>query len=225
MTMPLALAADEEEPLDEEPLEPPRPRAGRVPIRPAPRMFDLDAAEHAARQFLLALGFDPDAPDNPDLARTPLRFAAAYAELLSPQPFDFTTFANDEGYDEMVLVRDIPVQSLCEHHLLPFTGTAHVAYLPADRVVGLSKIPRMVDHYARRPQTQERLTVQIADALAAHLQPRGVGVLIEATHSCMTLRGARAGGAATKTSAVRGALREDARSRAEFFALVTEHAR
>jgi len=144
-----------------------------------------------------------------------------YAELLSPEPFDFTTFANVEGYDELVLVRDIPVRSMCEHHLLPFTGVAHVAYLPADRVVGLSKIPRMVDHHARRPQTQERLTVQIADALDRHLRPRGVGVVIDAAHSCMTLRGARAGAATTTTSAVRGALRDDARSRAEFFALAT----
>ena len=123
-----------------------------------------------------------------------------------------------------MLVRDIPVRSMCEHHLLPFTGVAHVAYLPGDRVVGLSKIPRMVDHYARRPQTQERLTVQIADALAARLQPRGIGVVIEAAHSCMTLRGARAAGSVTTTSALRGTLREDARSRAEFFALTSDRA-
>lgn len=191
----------------------------RVRIEAVPRPVDLAAAEHAGRLFLRALGIDPDAPDAPDLARTPRRFAEAYAELLASEPFDFTTFANSEGYDELVLVRDIPVRSLCEHHLLPFTGIAHVAYLPAERVVGLSKIPRMVDHYARRPQTQERLTVQIADALAARLQPRGLGVVIEATHTCMTERGARATGSATTTSAVRGILREDARSRAEFFAL------
>ncbi|WP_374192240.1 GTP cyclohydrolase I [Microbacterium sp. SD291] len=186
---------------------------------------DLPAAEHAGRLFLRALGIDPDSSETPDLARTPRRFAAAYAELLSPQPFDFTTFANSEGYDEMVVVRDIPVRSVCEHHLLPFTGVAHVAYLPAARVVGLSKIPRMVDHHARRPQTQERLTVQVADALDLHLEPRGVGVVIEATHSCMTLRGARAGDVATMTSAVRGSIRDDARTRAEFFALATAHAR
>lgn len=218
MTMSLAYAEDEAE----EPREGLAPAAGRVRIQAAPRAVDLAAAEHAGRLFLKALGVDPDAADAPDLARTPHRFAAAYAELLSPEPFDFTTFENREGYDEMVLVRDIPVRSLCEHHLLPFTGVAHVAYLPADRVVGLSKIPRLVDHYARRPQTQERLTVQIAEALAARLQPRGVGVIVEAGHSCMTLRGARAGEASTKTSAVRGALRDDARSRAEFFALVAE---
>lgn len=197
----------------------------RVRIEAAPRPVDLPAAERAARLFLTALGIDPDAADAPDLARTPRRFAEAYAELLEPQPFDFTTFANTEGYDELVLIRDIPVRSMCEHHLLPFTGTAHVAYLPGDSVVGLSKIPRMVDHYARRPQTQERLTVQIADALAARLQPRGTGVVIEAAHTCMTLRGARAAGSTTTTSALRGALRDDARSRSEFFALTTDRAR
>ncbi|WP_336646610.1 GTP cyclohydrolase I [Microbacterium sp. USHLN186] len=202
------------------------PRAPqRTRIEAAPRPVDLAAAEHAGRLFLRALGIDPDAPDAPDLARTPRRFAEAYAELLSPEPFDFTTFANAEGYDELVLIRDIPVHSVCEHHLLPFTGVAHVAYLPGDSVVGLSKIPRMVDHYARRPQTQERLTVQIADALAVRLQPRGIGVVVEATHTCMTLRGARAVGTATTTSALRGALRDDPRSRAEFFALTTDRAR
>ena len=197
----------------------------RVRIEAAPRPVDLVAAERAGREFLKALGIDPDAPDAPDLARTPRRFAEAYAELLSAEPFDFTTFANSEGYDELVLVRDIPVHSVCEHHLLPFTGVAHVAYLPGERVVGLSKIPRMVEHYAHRPQTQERLTVQIADALGARLQPRGLGVVIRATHTCMTLRGARATGSATTTSALRGTLREDARSRAEFFALTADGAR
>lgn len=201
------------------------PLSGRVPIRAVEQGVDLIAAEHAGRLFLHALGIDTEAADAPDLARTPHRFAAAFAELLTPQPFDFTTFANTEGYDEMVLVRDIPVHSVCEHHLLPFAGIAHVAYLPDDRVVGLSKIPRLVDHHARRTQTQERLTVQIADALDLHLSPRGVGVIIEASHTCMTLRGARAGSASTTTSAVRGAMRDDARSRAEFFALTTGPAR
>jgi len=196
----------------------------RTRIESAPRPVDLEAATAAGRMFLKALGIDPDAADALDLARTPRRFAEAYAEMLSPAPFDFTTFANSEGYDELVLIRDIPVRSVCEHHLLPFTGVAHVAYLPADRVVGLSKIPRMVDHYARRPQTQERLTVQIADALAARLQPRGIGVVVEATHTCMTLRGARATGSKTSTSALRGILRTDARSRAEFFALAADRA-
>ncbi|WP_417554717.1 GTP cyclohydrolase I FolE [Microbacterium sp.] len=197
----------------------------RTRIEAIPRVVDLAAAEQAGRMFLKALGIDPDDPAAPDMARTPRRFAEAYAELMSPEPFDFTTFANTEGYDELVLVRDIPVHSLCEHHLLPFTGVAHVAYLPADRVVGLSKLPRMVDYYARRPQTQERLTVQIADALAARLQPRGIGVVIEATHTCMTLRGARATGSKTSTSALRGILRDDPRSRAEFLSLAADRTR
>jgi len=196
--------------------------SARARIDPPMASVDVRAAEEAARAFLLALGIDPDTPD---LARTPRRFAAAYAELLAPGSFEFTTFDNVEGYDEMVIVRDVPVQSVCEHHLLPFVGTAHVAYLPADRVVGLSKIPRLVDHLARRLQTQERLTVQIADALVTHVQPQGVGVVIEAAHSCMTLRGARAETATTQTSALRGLLREDARSRAEFFALIHDSAR
>lgn len=217
MTMTIVPESDEVE------LSPSAPQ--RTRIEAAPRPVDLDAAERAGRMFLQALGIDADAPETPDLARTPRRFAEAYAELLAPEPFDFTTFANAEGYDELVLIRDIPVRSLCEHHLLPFTGVAHVAYLPDERVVGLSKIPRMVDHYARRPQTQERLTVQIADALAARLQPRGIGVVIEAEHSCMTLRGARATGANTTTSALRGTLRDDARSRAEFFALAADRTR
>ncbi|SJN42665.1 GTP cyclohydrolase I type 1 [Microbacterium esteraromaticum] len=208
---------------DEVVLSPTAPK--RTRIEAAPRPVDLDAAERAGRLFLQALGIDADAPETPDLARTPRRFAEAYAELLTPEPFDFTTFSNAEGYDELVLIRDIPVRSLCEHHLLLFTGVAHVAYLPDERVVGLSKIPRMVDHYACRPQTQERLTVQIADALAARLQPRGIGVVIEAAHSCMTLRGARATGANTTTSALRGTLRDDARSRAEFFALAADRTR
>ncbi|MGB3731622.1 GTP cyclohydrolase I FolE [Microbacterium sp.] len=197
----------------------------RTRIEAVPRAVDLAAAEQAGRAFLKALGIDPDDPAAPDMARTPRRFAEAYAELMSPEPFDFTTFANSEGYDELVLVRDIPVHSICEHHLLPFTGVAHVAYLPADRVVGLSKLPRMVDYYARRPQTQERLTVQIADALAARLQPRGIGVVIEATHTCMTLRGARATGSNTSTSALRGILRDDPRSRAEFLSLAADRTR
>jgi|SRR6478609_939896 GTP cyclohydrolase I len=180
---------------------------------------DLVAAENAGRALLRALGIDLDSTATPDLARTPRRFAEAYAELLTSESFDFTTFENIEGYDEMVIVSDIPVQSMCEHHLLPFTGKAHVGYLPGDRVVGLSKIPRMVNHFARRLQTQERLTVQIADALVDHLAPQGVGVVVEATHTCTTLRGVRAGTAITRTSAVRGVMRDDPRSRTEFFAL------
>ena len=120
--------------------------------------------------------------------------ADAYAELLTAPAFDLTTFANDEGYDELVLVEDIPVQSLCEHHLLPFVGVAHVGYLPGERILGLSKFARTVDFFARRPQTQERLTMQIAEHLTDSLAPRGVGVVIEAEHTCMSLRGARAPG-------------------------------
>lgn len=194
--------------------------ASRTRITDPGPVRDLDAAEHAARIFLRALGIDPDDRSNPDLARTPHRFATAYAELLTPRAFDFTTFANTEGYDELVLVRDIPVRSVCEHHVLPFVGIAHVAYLPADRIVGLSKLPRIVEHYASRLQTQERLTLQVADALETHLQPRGVGVVVEAEHTCMSLRGARAGHASTTTSALRGLVRENPASRSEFLSLV-----
>jgi GTP cyclohydrolase I len=186
---------------------------------------DLEAAERAGAAFLRALGVDPDDRAHPDRALTPRRFAAAYAELLTPRPFDFTTFANTEGYDELVLVRDIPMRSVCEHHLLPFVGVAHVAYLPADRIVGLSKLPRIVEHYAGRLQTQERLTVQVADALEEHLEPRGVGVVIEAEHSCMVLRGARAGNASTTTSALRGLVRDNPSSRSEFLTLVNRGSR
>jgi GTP cyclohydrolase I len=145
--------------------------------------------------------------------------AHAYAELLAPGSFDLTTFPNEEGYNELVLVRDIPVHSLCEHHMLPFVGVAHVGYLPGDRILGLSKFARLVDFFSRRPQTQERLTQQVAEHLQGHLAARGVGVVIEAEHSCMSLRGARAVGSRTLTSAVLGALREDPASRAEFFSL------
>jgi GTP cyclohydrolase I len=143
--------------------------------------------------------------------------------MLTPRAFDLTTFANDEGYDELVLARAIPVQSLCEHHMLPFTGVAHVGYLPGDRIVGLSKLARVVELFARRPQVQERLTTQVAGWLQTHLRPRGVGVVIEAEHSCMSLRGVRAGGTSTVTSSLLGTLREDARSRAEFLSLATPH--
>jgi GTP cyclohydrolase I len=144
----------------------------------------------------------------------------AYAELLTSGSFDFTTFANAEGYDELVVVEDIPVRSVCEHHMLPFAGVAHVGYLPADRILGLSKFARLVDFYSHRGQTQERLTQQIAEHLEHHLAPRGVGVVIEAEHSCMSLRGVRAAGTRTVTSALLGALRNNQPSRAEFLALV-----
>jgi len=175
---------------------------------------DVPAAERAAAEFLAALGLV--AP-----ADTPGRMARAYAELLSPRAFDLTTFPNDEGYDELVLARDIPVRSVCEHHMLPFVGVAHVGYLPGARILGLSKLARVVERHAHRPQVQERLTTQVADWLHAHLRPRGVGVVVEAEHLCMTLRGVRAGGTSTITSSVRGAVRDDPRSRAEFLALTT----
>ncbi|HZJ26286.1 MAG TPA: GTP cyclohydrolase I FolE [Acidimicrobiia bacterium] len=177
---------------------------------------DLHAAERAVRDLLVALGRDPDSEH---LADTPRRVAGAYAELLTPDPFDLTTFPNDEDYDELVLARDIPFQSLCEHHLLPFRGVAHVGYVPADRILGLSKLARVVELFARDLQVQERLTQRVADWLQRHLDPRGVGVVIEADHLCMSLRGVRANGARTVTSAVHGLLRDDARSRQEFFAL------
>ena len=130
-----------------------------------------------------------------------------------------TTFPNDEGYDEMVVATRIPVQSLCEHHLLPFTGVAHIGYLPGERILGLSKLARVLEMFARDLQVQERLTRQVADWLQEHLEPRGVGVVIEAEHLCMSLRGVRAGGSRTTTSALLGLLREDARTRAEFLSL------
>jgi GTP cyclohydrolase I len=178
--------------------------------------IDLVAAEGAAADLMVALGLSLDGPD---LAATPRRLAHALAELLTAPEFDATTFANVEGYDDLVLVEDIPMQSLCEHHLLPFVGVAHVGYLPGERILGLSKFSRTVDHFARRPQTQERLTMQIARHLSDSLAPRGVGVVIEAEHSCMSLRGARARGARTVTSALLGHLRDDPAARSEFLAL------
>jgi len=177
--------------------------------------FDLDTAELAAGEFLRTLGVPCD---DESTAATPRRMAAAYAALLAPRPFEMTTFPNDEGYDELVVVRSIPVQSVCEHHFLPFTGIAHVGYIPGDRIVGLSKLARVVEMFARRPQVQERLTQQVADWLDDQLAPRGVGVVVVAEHSCMSLRGVRAAGTTTSTSSVRGLLRENPQSRAEFFA-------
>jgi GTP cyclohydrolase I len=177
---------------------------------------DVAAATVASRDLLLALGADLT---DPSLVDTPRRMAAAYAELLTPRPFDLTTFPNDEGYDELVLARAIPFASLCEHHLLPFLGTAHVGYIPGERILGLSKLARVVEHFARRLQVQERLTVQVARWLQEQLEPRGVGVVIEAEHLCMSMRGVRVPGSRTTTSSVHGILRDDARTRQEFFAL------
>jgi GTP cyclohydrolase I len=145
--------------------------------------------------------------------------AAALAELMTPRPFQLTTFPNDGGYDELIVARSIPVRSLCEHHMLPFIGTAHVGYLPGERILGLSKLARVVEHFSRRPQVQERLTVQVAHWLTGQLAPAGVGVVIEAEHLCMTLRGVQAPGTTTVTSSLTGVLRDDPRSRAEFLAL------
>jgi GTP cyclohydrolase I len=184
--------------------------AGRSPA------VDLVRAERAVTELLAALGQDPAAER---LLDTPRRVAASYAEFLTPAPFTPTTFANDEGYDELVLVRAIPFASLCQHHLLPFVGVAHLGYLPADRILGLSKLARVVERFARRLQLQERLTAQVADWLQAQLEPKGVGVVLEAEHLCMTLRGVQATGARTVTSTLHGRLRSDPRSRQEFLAL------
>jgi GTP cyclohydrolase I len=208
MTRSLLTAAEDD-------LDPPAARAA-LRVAPPPVAVDLDAAERAAAAFLHALGI---ATDTESLRATPRRMARAYAELFTAPEFDLTTFPNDEGYDELVLARSIPVSSVCEHHLLPFIGVAHVGYLPGERILGLSKLARVVNHFASRPQVQERLTKQIAGWLDTQLAPQGVGVVIEAEHTCMTLRGVRAAGASTVTSTLLGTLRDDARSRQEFFAL------
>lgn len=177
---------------------------------------NLPDAARAVRDLLLALGRDPSSPH---LADTPRRVAESFTEMLTPREFDLTTFPNDENYDELVLARNIPVKSLCEHHMLPFTGVAHVGYLPGRRILGLSKLARVVELFARDLQVQERLTVQVADWLQEHLAPKGVGVVIEAEHMCMSMRGVQAGGSRTITSSLHGLMREDARSRQEFLAL------
>jgi GTP cyclohydrolase I len=177
---------------------------------------DRVAAARAVADLLVALGRDPA---DEHLADTPRRVADAYLELLSPPPFNLTTFPNDEGYDELVLARGIPFQSLCQHHLLPFHGVAHLGYVPGTRILGLSKLARVVELFARDLQVQERLTKQIADWLDENLAAKAVGVVIEADHLCMSLRGVRAAGSRTVTSALHGLLRDDARSRQEFFAL------
>jgi GTP cyclohydrolase I len=177
--------------------------------------FDLDAAEQAARDLLRAIGADLDYPG---LSETPRRVAASFAELTTPAEFGATLFRN-EGYDELVVVRDISFQTLCMHHLLPFHGVAHVAYLPGECIIGLSKLARVVDMFARGLQVQERLTKQIANWLEATLEPKGVGVVLEAEHLCMSLRGVQKPGARTVTSALHGLVRNDPRTRQEFLAL------
>jgi GTP cyclohydrolase I len=177
--------------------------------------IDLPRAARAVGELLDALGVDRDAEG---MAETPARAARAFAELLTPEVFEATTFANDEGYDGLVLARDIPFSSLCEHHLLPFVGVAHVAYQPGKRLLGLSKLARVVAHYSRRLQMQERLTAQVAGWLVTEVAPQGVGVILEAEHACMSIRGVHATGSRTVTSALKGTLRNDERLRAEFFA-------
>jgi GTP cyclohydrolase I len=183
---------------------------------------DIARIEKAVREILLAIGEDPD---RDGLQRTPNRVAEMYAEICSglfedPAHHLVTQFA--ANHDEMVMVRDIPLYSVCEHHLIPFHGRAHVAYIPGEdgRITGLSKLARMVDGYAKRPQVQERLTTQIADALVETLQPRGAFVMIEAEHLCMSMRGVRKPGTLTVTSAVRGLFKENAATRAEVMSLL-----
>lgn len=180
--------------------------------------IDLFAAQQAVADLLTALGRNAASPH---LRDTPRRVASAFAEMLTPTPFSLTTFPNDEGYDQLVLATGIPFSSLCEHHLLPFSGVAHLGYLPGERLVGLSKLARVVRRFAADLQVQERLTTQIADFLDTSLRPKGVGVVVEAEHLCMSVRGVHARGALTVTSRLLGTLRRDRRSRHEFLALAT----
>ena len=188
------------------------------PSRDSDREIDHAGIQRAARDLLRALGADVDAEA---LQETPRRVADAYAELLTPQPFRATTFPNEDGYDELIVARAIPFHSLCMHHLLPFQGVAHIGYLPRERIIGLSKLGRVVELFARDLQIQERLTTQIADWLERELQPKGVGVVLEAEHLCMSLRGVQKLGAKTVTSALHGVVRDDVRSRQEFLAFTT----
>ena len=199
-----------------------------VPAEPEDRVIGVPArvdharAVAAVRELLLAVGEDPD---RPGLQDTPDRVARAYAETFAglwQNPYDVLSTSFDEDHDELVLVKDIPMYSICEHHLVPFHGVAHVGYIPGEdgRVTGLSKLARLVEVYARRPQVQERMTSQIADALNEVLTPRGVLVIIEAEHLCMAMRGIRKPGATTVTSAVRGIFRDSAATRSEAMSLV-----
>ena len=184
--------------------------------------MDKQRIEAAVREILIAIGEDPD---REGLVETPSRVARMYEEIFGGLEYDPTRHLKlfDESSEEMVVVRDIPLYSMCEHHLIPFLGKAHIAYIPSDgRVIGLSKLARIVDCFARRPQLQERLTSQVADFLYENLRPMGVAVVIEAEHLCMTMRGARASGAKTMTSALRGTMRSNAKTRAEAMSLLTE---
>jgi GTP cyclohydrolase I len=191
-------------------------------VRPVAGTIDHARAEAAVRELLIAVGEDPD---RPGLQNTPGRVARAYAETFAglwQDPYEVLATVFDEDHDEMVLVKDIPMYSTCEHHLVPFHGVAHVGYIPGEdgKVTGLSKLARLVDMYARRPQVQERMTRQIADALHEVLKPRGVIVIVEAEHLCMGMRGIRKPGSSTVTSAVRGMFRDSAATRAEAMSLV-----
>lgn len=184
--------------------------------------MDKEKIEKAVRDILEAIGEDPD---REGLRETPNRVARMYEEVfsgLSEDAHDHLKLFNESGNDEMVVVRDIPLYSMCEHHLLPFVGKAHIAYVPADgRIIGLSKLARIVNVYAKRPQVQERLTTQIADFLFEELGAKSVAVVIEAEHLCMTMRGVKSAGAKTQTSALRGSAKSDARTRQEVMALLT----
>jgi GTP cyclohydrolase I len=188
----------------------------QLPVRHQAAPRDLGAARAAAAALLAALGVDVRSEN---LAETPARMARALDEMLTPRDFDVTTFGNEEGYEQLVIEREIGFRSLCEHHFLPFVGRAYVAYLPGERILGLSKLARVVELFAHRPQVQERLTQQVANWMNANLEPKGVGVVLVAEHMCMTLRGARAIGSTTVTSALHGLLLTDARAREEFFFL------
>jgi GTP cyclohydrolase I len=186
----------------------------------AAKPIDAARIEAAVREILLSVGEDPD---REGLQETPARVARMYAELFSgvhadPRQLLQKTFT--QKYDEMVLVRDIEFASTCEHHLLPFVGKAHIAYLPAGRIVGLSKLPRVVEVLAHRPQVQERMTEELADLLMVELKPRGVGIVLEATHTCMTIRGVRKAGSTCTTSAMRGVFRDNQATRNELMALI-----
>ncbi len=192
----------------------------RITSRAILLAVDLKRIENAIREILIAVGEDPD---REGLKRTPHRVARMYSELfagLEVDPAEYLKTAFVEKYDDLVVLRDIPFHSMCEHHLMPFEGKAHVAYLPDGQIVGISKLARVVDGFAHRPQVQERLTSQIADLLTGKLRAKGVAVVIEATHACMTCRGVKKAGSIMVTSAVRGLCRSDARTRGEVMSLL-----
>jgi GTP cyclohydrolase IA len=191
---------------------------GDKKVLPAEVNRDLVAAELAVHEMLTALGIDLNSESMRD---TPGRMVRAWVEILTPQPFNATTFPNDERYNQLVVQCDIPFVSVCEHHMLAFSGVAHVGYIPGERILGLSKLARIVEHFARRPQVQERLTQQIANWLQENLTPAGVGVVVSAQHSCMTIRGVRANDARTVTSVMDGALMSNPDSRREFMTLIS----